>query len=306
MDPDFYTKRTQKLLRSGYPLELSTFDSTVPDAPIVHWHWHDEIEFQYVLKGHAYITCNENNLYVSEGDIIFVNQGVKHFITPSEDGGGIFCCTVIHPSFALGYGQLELESKYINPVISSQTFCYLHITKSNVLYQQFLFPLNQLITLNTEHPTGYELLSKSYVLQLWKLIYDQLPAVASSITLSTTARTANQDAYRVKQAILYIQEHFMDPITLTDISDAILVSKSECCRCFKRVTGLSPIEYLMRYRIMESAKYMYRKTHESISEIAGIVGFNNTSYFNKVFKKTMGCTPTEYRQSLREDQPKQA
>lgn len=59
MDPDFYTKRTQKLLLSGYSLELFTFDSTVPDAPIVHWHWHDEIEFQYVLKGHAYITCNE-------------------------------------------------------------------------------------------------------------------------------------------------------------------------------------------------------------------------------------------------------
>ena len=50
MDPDFYTKRTQKLLLSGYPLELFTFDSTVPDAPIVHWHWHDEVEFQYVLK----------------------------------------------------------------------------------------------------------------------------------------------------------------------------------------------------------------------------------------------------------------
>ncbi len=161
MDPDFYTKRTQKLLLSGYSLELFTFDSTVPDAPIVHWHWHDEIEFQYVLKGHAYITCNEKNLYVSEGDIIFVNQGVRHFITPSEDGGGIFYCTVIHPSFILGYGQLELESKYINPVISSQTFCCLHITKSNTLYQQFLLPLNQLIALNTEHPTGYELDRKS-------------------------------------------------------------------------------------------------------------------------------------------------
>lgn len=303
MDLDFYVKRTQQLLLSGYPLELSTFDCTVPDAPIVHWHWHDEIEFQYVLKGHAYITCNEQNLYVSEGDIVFVNQGVRHFITPSEDGGGIFCCVVVHPSFILGYGQLELESKYISPVISSQTFCYLHITKNNVLYQQFLLPLNLLIALNTEHPVGYELLSKSYVLQLWKLIYDQLPA-ASPASHNTTARTANQDAYRVKQAILYIQEHFMDPVTLADISDAILVSKSECCRCFKRVTGLSPIEYLMRYRIMESAKYMYRKTHESISEIAGIVGFNNTSYFNKVFKKTMGCTPTEYHQSLRENQSK--
>lgn len=303
MDPDFYVKRTQKLLLSGYPIELSTFDCTLPDAPIVHWHWHDEIEFQYVVKGNAYITCNEKNLSVSEGDIIFVNQAVRHFITPSENGGGIFYCIVVHPSFLLGYGQLELESKYISPVISSQAFSCLHITSNNKMYQQFLVPLTQLITLNTEHPVGYELLSKSYLLLLWKLIYDQLPTI-SLASPSTTARTANQDAYRVKQAILYIQEHFMDPITLTDISDAILVSKSECCRCFKRVTGLSPIEYLMRYRIMESAKYMYRKTHESISEIAGIVGFNNTSYFNKVFKKTMGCTPTEYRQSLQEEQPK--
>ncbi len=303
MDPDFYVKRTQKLLLSGYPIELSTFDCTLPDAPIVHWHWHDEIEFQYVVKGNAYITCNEKNLSVSEGDIIFVNQAVRHFITPSENGGGIFYCIVVHPSFLLGYGQLELESKYISPVISSQAFSCLHITSNNKMYQQFLVPLTQLITLNTEHPVGYELLSKSYLLLLWKLIYDQLPTISPS-SPSTTARTANQDAYRVKQAILYIQEHFMDPITLADISDAILVSKSECCRCFKRVTGLSPIEYLMRYRIMESAKYMYRKTHESISEIAGIVGFNNTSYFNKVFKKTMGCTPTEYRQSLQEEQPK--
>ncbi len=96
----------------------------------------------------------------------------------------------------------------------------------------------------------------------------------------------------------------MEPITLNDIAEAILVSKSECCRCFKRATGLSPFEYLMKYRITESAKYMHRKSHESISEIAGAVGFNNTSYFNKVFKKFMGCTPTEYRQSLRRELPK--
>ena len=90
----------------------------------------------------------------------------------------------------------------------------------------------------------------------------------------------------------------MEPLTLDKIADSILVSKSECCRCFKRAIGLTPIEYLMKYRIMESAVRMKQKESESISEIAGTVGFNNTSYYSKVFKKMMGCTPSEYRQSL--------
>lgn len=213
---------------------------------------------------------------------------------------------MVHPSFILGFGQLELESKYINPVLANCSFTHLHITRKNKHYEQFLALLKQLLALHEERPVCYELLSKANILQLWKLLYDHLDQLSgrTAAPYKITARIANQDAHRVKQAMVYIQEHFMEPITLNDIAEAILVSKSECCRCFKRATGLSPFEYLMKYRITESAKYMHRKSHESISEIAGAVGFNNTSYFNKVFKKFMGCTPTEYRQSLRRELPK--
>ncbi|MDE5699326.1 MAG: AraC family transcriptional regulator [Lachnospiraceae bacterium] len=295
-------KRTQRLLLRGYPVELTTVDCTTPNAPIVYWHWHDEIEFQYIQKGQAYITCDEDNITVSEGDIVFINQAVRHFITPAGADGVIFSSVIVNPSFILGFGQIELENKYITPIIANQSFNHLHITGDDSLYQQFLPHLKQLITLNQDCPSGYELLSKACILQLWNLLYSQLPSrTAASSKIS--ARTANQDAQRTKQAMIYIQEHFMESVTLDDIADAILVSKSECCRCFKRAAGLSPIEYLMKYRIAESTKYMHRKTHESISEIAGAVGFNNISYFNKVFKKFMGCTPTEYRQSLRREMP---
>lgn len=300
MEPDFYAKRTQRLLLSGYPIELRTVDCTLPDSPIIHWHWHEEVEFQYIQQGQAYITCDECNISVFAGDIIFINQNVRHFITPAGADGVIYSSVVVNPSFILGLGQLELESKYVNPIIADRSFNCLHITSRDVIYQQFEPLVRQLITLNEGCPSGYELLSKAYVLQLWKLLYDQFP-VKSAVSPSITARTANQDAQRAKQAMLYIQEHFMETVTLDDIANSILVSRSECCRCFKRATGLSPIEYLMKYRIMEAAKYMHRKTHESISEIAGAVGFNNTSYFNKTFKKFLGCTPTEYRQSLRKD-----
>lgn len=89
MKPDFYEKRTQKLLLSGYPVELITVDCTSPDAPIVHWHWHEEVEFQYIRKGQAYITCDEDNIAVSEGDIVFINQSVRHFITPAGEDGDL-------------------------------------------------------------------------------------------------------------------------------------------------------------------------------------------------------------------------
>ena len=89
----------------------------------------------------------------------------------------------------------------------------------------------------------------------------------------------------------------MEAVTLDDIANSIMVSKSECCRCFKRTLGITPFEYLMKYRIQESAKRIQRRPQDSISEIAGSVGFNNTSYFNKIFKKYMECTPSEYRNS---------
>lgn len=293
MNPDFYTQRTKRLLQSGYPVEVSTIDCTLSDEP----HCHDEIEFQYVMKGHACITCGEDNLLASEGDIIFVNQSVKHIITPVGNDKVVFCCAAIHPSFILGFGQLELEAKYVNPILSDSSFRYLHITFDNCLYQQFLSPLEQLIQLNNIHTDGYELLSKVCILQLWKLIYDLLPTKSSV----PSGITANQDEQRVRQIMLYIQEHFMEPLTLDDIAGSILISRSECCRCFKRTTGLSPFEYLMRYRITESTKRMHRRTHESISEIACAVGFNNTSYYNKVFKKFMNCTPSEYQRSLNKE-----
>jgi YesN/AraC family two-component response regulator len=54
----------------------------------------------------------------------------------------------------------------------------------------------------------------------------------------------------------------------------------------------------MKYRIIQATKHIQKNTYDSISDIAGAVGFNNISYFNKVFKKFMKCTPSEYKKSL--------
>lgn len=298
-DPDYYQKRTKNLLQTDYPLSVLDFDFTESDPFIIHWHWHEDIELMYIIKGQLYVTFDQNNILATEGSIVFINQSVRHFITPTNPEGCVFRSIIVHPSFIFGFGQIEMEKKYITPVIHDTSLKYLHITPQDSYYEDFRTHIAEIITQNDEKPLGYELLSKASILYLWKKLFE-LTIQDSSLPVK---KTAAQDEQRVKQAILYIQEHYMESITLDDIAASILVSKSECCRCFKRTLNVTPFEYLMKYRILASTKKMHNKTLESISEIAGSVGFNNTSYYNKIFKKYMSCTPTEYRSSIKKDLP---
>ena len=294
-DPDYYLKRSQTIQQNDYSVEVLHMDFTQSDSAMIRWHWHDEIELDYIAHGQTYITCDEHSFLAKEGDLVFINQNTKHFFTPAVDEGYILKPILVHPKFIFGFGQLDMEKKYITPVLHHTDLRYLHLTPSDALYDSFIVLTKQILQLNEAKTPGYELLTKAAILQLWKLLYD----VTLTKENAPAAKSTLQDEQRVKQAILYIQEHFTESISLDDIASSILVSKSECCRCFKRTLRVTPFEYLMKYRITESTKRMHRKSQESISEIASSVGFNNTSYYNKIFKKYMNCTPTEYRNSIK-------
>lgn len=295
----FYTSRTHNLLQSGYPVEV--INTSFTDANTAMVHQHDEIEFQYISEGQASITCDKDSLPVSKGDIIFINQSVSHALTPAGSGNGSVHTILAHPAFLFGFEQLEMEKKYITPVTHCSTRKHLHITPDSENYTAYLSHIREILALHAKKDAGFELLVKAALLQLWKLLYDDI--CTNEGFAKAIPHIANQDEQRVRQAILFIQEHFMEPVTLEDIAGSVLISKSECCRCFKRTMNITPFEYLMKYRILESTKRMQKQTQESISEISGAVGFNNTSYYNKVFKKVMGCTPTAYRQSIKKDIP---
>lgn len=299
-DPDYYVKRSRNLLQNDYPIEISCLNFTQTDPLLIRWHWHEEIELEYIISGQVYVTCEEENILASQGDLVFINQNVRHFITPVQTDGCLLYSIVVHPTFIFGFGQLELEKKYIAPVLHDSALKHIHITKDSPDYENYLSEIREILSLNDLKEDGYELLTKSVLLRIWYQLYKMSTALVSG----SVPKTAVQDEQRVKQAILYIQEHFMETVTLEDIAGSIMVSKSECCRCFKRTLNTTPFEYLMKYRIMESTKRMHRKPQESISEIAGSVGFNNTSYYNKIFRKYMDCTPTEYRNSIKKELPK--
>ena len=92
----------------------------------------------------------------------------------------------------------------------------------------------------------------------------------------------------------YISEYYSESLRLSQLSDLVFLSREQFCRLFKKTTGLTPFEYLNRFRIQKSCEYL-AKTDFKIAEIAILSGFNNISYFNRVFKKYRELSPGDYR-----------
>ena len=101
---------------------------------------------------------------------------------------------------------------------------------------------------------------------------------------------------RTKLMITYIESNFANDINLNQVAKTAALSESECQHCFKRSTGLSPIQFLKEYRLLRSAE-LIRSTNMNISEIAAQCGFLDMSYFAKSFRQLFNVSPTTYRQN---------
>ncbi|OMF92885.1 AraC family transcriptional regulator [Paenibacillus sp. FSL R7-0273] len=103
----------------------------------------------------------------------------------------------------------------------------------------------------------------------------------------------------IDQAMLYIQEHYMDNISLDSCADYTGTSPFLLSKSFKRVTGQNFIDYLTALRI-EKAKELLRDTDLKMNDVALQVGYQQ-SYFNRIFKKQEDITPTRYRELSRHE-----
>ena len=101
----------------------------------------------------------------------------------------------------------------------------------------------------------------------------------------------------ISRAKQYIQDHQDEDLSLSQVAKAVNTSTFYFCKLFKKVTGLNFTDYVSRLRI-EKAKNLLLNPNLRISEIAYEVGFQSLTHFNRVFKKIMGQSPTEYRQKL--------
>jgi AraC-like DNA-binding protein len=98
----------------------------------------------------------------------------------------------------------------------------------------------------------------------------------------------------VKRAVLYFQQNCNRPLSRWEVAEAVGASEDYLSRVFHREMGISPWEYLNRYRILQ-AKELLRCTDDNVKTVARRVGFTDPAYFSRVFRKVVGTSPSAYR-----------
>ena len=98
----------------------------------------------------------------------------------------------------------------------------------------------------------------------------------------------------------YIETHSKEKFSLEKMAKALFVNGCYLMRTFKRHTGMTPLNYHHLVRC-EKAKELLLQTNMSISDVGETAGFVSSSHFSHIFRKTEGCTPSEYR-SLHQDE----
>jgi len=259
---------------------------------ILYLHWHEEFEFLTVTKGRAVFRLADMEIEVGKGESIFVNANVLHAAHAINGEECSFSAVVFHQTFLSSYSNDCINQNYINPILNHSLTFSAHF-KMNIHWQkEVLILLTQIFNTNEEKEPGYELLLKSKIYEIWfKCIQNATKAAGNNP--DTSYKTE-----RMKLVLQFIHDNYSKKINVSELANIIHMSKEHFCRFFKEMTHYTPVSYVNRYRIQKSC-ILLLQTDKKISEIAGIVGFEGISYFNKIFRRIMRCTPVEYRSPVK-------
>jgi len=133
------------------------------------------------------------------------------------------------------------------------------------------------------------------------------PFLAASLAMdfltSLAAERNMPDAalpFLIKQAVEIMEKDFADLSGVEEVAGKLQVSASHLCREFVHYLRVSPLNYLTRIRLQHAANLL-AKTNRKIEDIAVSSGFSNGNYFAKVFKKSLGCSPRDFRNNIETD-----
>ena len=248
------------------------------------FHWHDGPELSVVIEGRMEYFVNDKRYHMEVGDCVFANSGAMHSGRAVDETG----CRYLVVSFLAGAidGAADgfFAERFLGGVMDAKAVPSMLFKAGDGDVASVCVAVYDAIK---QKEDGWELAVKSHLCRLWLLLYTEAKRQSAASSESSVP------VARIKRAIRYMNENYASRLSLEDIAAACNLSKSEFCRCFKRITRQTAFEYLMDLRIRKSLKLLENEGL-SVTETALSSGFSSSSYYTEIFRRYMGCTPREY------------
>ncbi len=253
----------------------------------VPWHWHKAVELFYIQSGALEYYTPKGKVVFPAGSGGMINSNVLHRTKTVDDiKGTVQLLHIFDPIFISGELGSRIEKRYIAPITASQLEIIALFPEDqsqapllNSIRESFHF---------SESDIGYEIKLRAALSEIWLQLYNlSLPIVESKGEYDKMNE-------KVKLMMIYIHDHFAEKITVAEIAASAFSSERECFRVFHDRLHMTPIDYIQGYRLQMACDLLV-KSQESVTYISQACGMGSSSYFGKVFREKIGCTPLEYR-----------
>ena len=244
-------------------------------------HTHSAIEVILPHRGTSVYHLQNETYNVNPGEVLIIPSGLSHALTESADIQRHLVLFEPNPLLSLR------DMNSIAPMM--QQVIYLH--DDSELQEQVNGLMMQVVSSYFDKEPMWNTLCYSYLLQVYALLGQRyLKATAPQ----QYAGRRSIDPAIMNSAVTYINEHYMDDISLEQVAVFAGFSKYYFSRVFKQFSGVSFLDYLTRKRLNVASDLLVR-TNQSIRDIASASGFGSMATFNRVFREHKSCTPTQYR-----------
>ncbi|WP_108991049.1 AraC family transcriptional regulator [Paenibacillus agaridevorans] len=266
------------LFQARYVSELACYVRTIP------YHW-----LMMVLQGEVVVTCSDFRTTIGENAVVHFQPHQPHHISADQPANYIW----IHYKMLLPSQEEPLLPLYPDEQVArygrETVFQEAVVDLPSIIVPRNPNLVRKLFTTTVEEfmlePPGFMLSSKANFQCLLTALFREATDRSSPAIVSDPA---------IQRALDHIHQHYDTKMTISSLAALVNLSQNYFISRFGKIVGISPNEYILRFRIRH-AKMLLRDTDMRLTEIAACVGFESLSYFSRMFRKLEGIPPSEYK-----------
>lgn len=275
-----------------FPFEINHDELRYFQDRYIRCHWHDELELSLLLEGSVIYQIDGITYENISGQGMIINTDIPHMVLPTGMVSPKLLTIIVHPSLLYGMLGSAVDISIMRPYQRSRSLSGIRLDPSVPWQSRILESMRCIDKLYTTKPFAYELKIKSL---LCDMFYEII--VHHKGTLKHGTYHSMEELQRLKILLDYLHTNYSNPLSLTELAGCIPITRENCCRFFKKMTGRTVSQYLEDYRIAQSL-HLLQVGKLPIAQIAYMTGFSNASRFAAAFRARMGCTPAKYRKNF--------